>query len=420
MSSPLVDVAMSYVKVAAPKVMEDETVKEEIRVAFEGYISGQTNGEAVAEILQQYAGNIQALERIEAILNTPETPPPLPRQDYTPDPFQPMRKKTRPWGINEDTRLLAGIHKFGLDNWISVAKFVGNGRTRAQCAQRWVRGLDPRISKDQWSPEDEDKLVSLISANENKGWTMIAAAMGNRSDVQCRYHFLQMQRDGKIPPEIASLMITDKGNPPLPLPNKQPNNIPKLAKNQYLVQQQQFKQIQRNRSSSLNSPSGARAQPFFGQYGGSPPPLPAYPQYPPMGQYPPQMMSQQMYYNQPPTQLSSGTKMKKQRKSASSVTLPPTNSLFDVYHPEFLSESGGEDFFAGTDMFDNVDTLQNMQMSNPIDFFEPNSEPGIQAHTPPPIPPSDNLIDWTNDGEDDGSQFMKDNDFGEGASQVLW
>jgi hypothetical protein len=23
--------------------------------------------------------------------------------------------------------------------------------------------------------------------------------MGNRSDVQCRYHFLQMQRDGKMP-----------------------------------------------------------------------------------------------------------------------------------------------------------------------------------------------------------------------------
>jgi len=28
-----------------------------------------------------------------------------------------------------------------------VASFVGNGRTRAQCAQRWSRGLNPKICK---------------------------------------------------------------------------------------------------------------------------------------------------------------------------------------------------------------------------------------------------------------------------------
>jgi hypothetical protein len=104
------------------------------------------------------------------------------------------RKRTRSWTDYENQRLLAGIHRFGTDDWLSVATFVGNGRTRSQCSQRWVRGLDPRISKERWSRDEEEMLDRLVVKYGTKSWTKIASEIGNRSDVQCRYHFNQMKQ----------------------------------------------------------------------------------------------------------------------------------------------------------------------------------------------------------------------------------
>lgn len=223
MSSPLLDIAMSYVKAVSPS-FDDENAKEEIRLAFSEYLSNNGDSEHVAHLLRQYISSTNPLERIEAILNTPETPLKNEVNELNIETLSNMRKKTRPWSQTEDTRLLAGVHRYGLDNWILVAKFVGNCRTRAQCAQRWFRGLDPRICKEQWSPEEELKLLNLLRTNKNKGWTNIASGMGNRSDVQCRYHFLQMQRDGKLKGEFEDLMIQDKVHP-MPLQFKVPKQF---------------------------------------------------------------------------------------------------------------------------------------------------------------------------------------------------
>ena len=133
-----------------------------------------------------------------------------------------QRRKTRTWSSFEDQRLIAAVSRFGLDNWSHVASFVGNGRTRAQCAQRWNRGLDPRISRDHWSPEEEQKLLILIENKNGKGWTHIANEMGNRSDVQCRYHYLQMKKEGKIPQSLTDSTppssTTDSFNSAVPMP----------------------------------------------------------------------------------------------------------------------------------------------------------------------------------------------------------
>lgn len=133
-----------------------------------------------------------------------------------------QRKKTRSWTEYEDQRLLAGIHKFGTDNWVSVAAFVGNGRTRAQCSQRWTRGLDPRISKDKWSPEDEESLMRLVIQYGTKSWTRIAQEIGNRSDVQCRYHYKQMKQEMDLDSDSSS-GITNSNN--VHILNLQPSSI---------------------------------------------------------------------------------------------------------------------------------------------------------------------------------------------------
>ena len=73
-----------------------------------------------------------------------------------------------------------------------MAQFVGNSRTKAQCCQRWSRGLDPKISKIQWTREEDQKLLDLVAQYGQKSWTKIAAEFGNRCDVQCRYRYKQL------------------------------------------------------------------------------------------------------------------------------------------------------------------------------------------------------------------------------------
>lgn len=122
--------------------------------------------------------------------------------DYSYDSMSPQvsssgRKRARPWTSSEDKKLLAGILYHGTDNWNIVSEIVGESRTRAQCSQRWFRGLDPRISKKKWTQEEDEKLMEKVNEFGDTSWAKIANAMGNRSDVQCRYHYQQLIKSTK-------------------------------------------------------------------------------------------------------------------------------------------------------------------------------------------------------------------------------
>ena len=139
-------------------------------------------------------GQTKPLERLKEIVETSDCPIPT-TEEPEPDPGSTTRRKMRSWSAYEDTRLLAGIYRYGPDNWAPICKFVGNGRTRAQCAQRWARGLNPRICKDTWDINEDLRLVHFVTQFGDRAWTKIATLMGNRSDVQCRYHYHQLSRD---------------------------------------------------------------------------------------------------------------------------------------------------------------------------------------------------------------------------------
>jgi hypothetical protein len=139
-------------------------------------------------------GTSHPVEKLHEIITVPNEP--IPFEGSAADASEdPARKKSRSWTPYEDSRLVAGIYRYGADNWTSICRFVGNGRTRSQCAQRWQRGLDPRLSKDHWSCREEIYLTQLVQYYGDKSWTQIASKMGNRSDVQCRYHYKQMQKE---------------------------------------------------------------------------------------------------------------------------------------------------------------------------------------------------------------------------------
>ncbi|OHT07466.1 Myb-like DNA-binding domain containing protein [Tritrichomonas foetus] len=104
------------------------------------------------------------------------------------------RKKFQNWTQTENNRLLAGILKYGLNNWTAISKFVGSKRTRSQCNQRWTRSINPNLIKEAWTIEETEKLIDLINKHGEKSWTLISSLMGNRSDVQCMYHYYQVAK----------------------------------------------------------------------------------------------------------------------------------------------------------------------------------------------------------------------------------
>jgi ribosomal protein L28 len=166
-----------------------------VRSTLDKYISGMISYQDTAMILAPITRTTQAIDKIERILRTPATPlpnvPSIPRRDE-------KRAKTRPWSQYEDQRLIAGIHRIGFGDWQAIAAFVGNNRSKSQCFQRWTRGLDPNINKTKWTPEQDSRLMMLVSLYGCKAWSTISQEFGNRCDVQCRYRYKQLRKESNF------------------------------------------------------------------------------------------------------------------------------------------------------------------------------------------------------------------------------
>lgn len=196
---------------------------DQLEALVETYVNKQVSYYAIANVFTHTIGTTKPIERLTLILNMEDVP--LPNiTDYPPEAQSfLLKKKTRPWTEFEDNRLLAGIQKYGLEAWGSVAQFVGNSRTKSQCAQRWSRGLDPRISKVQWTAEEDKLLLKLVGKYGQKYWTKLASEFPNRCDVQCRYRYKQIcrsQQESQMkitqPPAMNTNAVIPKSKPLLP------------------------------------------------------------------------------------------------------------------------------------------------------------------------------------------------------------
>lgn len=156
-------------------------------------------------------GADEPLKRFDLMLKAPMVPKAVPIA--LPATVPGYRKKARRWTKEEDDRLAAAVQVHGTENWPLVATYVGGDRTRSQCSQRWHRCIDPKIEKCNWSREEEQKLIEAVQSHGNKAWTRIAAEMGNRSDVQCRFRYKFLLKKAKemgtdIQPISAPMAVT--------------------------------------------------------------------------------------------------------------------------------------------------------------------------------------------------------------------
>ena len=215
-NDPLIDVCMSFTINVAPGIAQDREKFEKAKAVVTSFIAGELRYYDAEARFHQIVGKVDPIKKIQEIISI--SPAPLPEGYFgLPTQGTGSRKKTRSWASEEDFRLLAGVHRFGLDAWSRVAQFVGSGRTRSQCSQRWFRVLDPKISKEVWTKDESKRLLDLVSRYGSKSWTKIAAELGDRSDVQCRYHYKQLQKEGRTPvPAVPQTPPAAPSNPQIP------------------------------------------------------------------------------------------------------------------------------------------------------------------------------------------------------------
>ncbi|OHT02452.1 Myb-like DNA-binding domain containing protein [Tritrichomonas foetus] len=189
MNSPLVDIAMNFVNDVVGQCSHE--VCESLQEIFVEFITNTINSDELIAKTSKIIECTAPSDRLIAIVQSENEP--IPESPRIQERFNSYRKQTRTWNNNEDNRLMMAVHKFGTDSWNQVADYVGSGRTRAQCSQRWNRLLDPKISKSHWTHKEEKKLIKLVSKYGEKNWTRIASYLGNRSDVQCRYRYKNLK-----------------------------------------------------------------------------------------------------------------------------------------------------------------------------------------------------------------------------------
>lgn len=193
--SPLLGHAMNFAKQLSP-TMTLET-ESSLSILFQNFIAEIISVEEAREICHSFIKTTAPIDRLNRILVTSKQL--LPQADKTPEitfmPIEGSRKRPRIWKEDEDIKLLAAIQKYGFENWGNVVEFVGGGRTRSQCSQRWHRVINPSISKTEWTSSEDEELIKSVQELGLQSWAKVASRLKNRSDVQARYRYFHMDKN---------------------------------------------------------------------------------------------------------------------------------------------------------------------------------------------------------------------------------
>jgi hypothetical protein len=94
------------------------------------------------------------------------------------------RNVGRPWTAHEDRLLTEAVHHYGEnDNWKAIAVTVP-GRTNKACRKRWLHSLSPSVKKTAWTPDEDQRLLQLYAGYGPK-WSAIARQIPGRTDDAC-------------------------------------------------------------------------------------------------------------------------------------------------------------------------------------------------------------------------------------------
>ena len=149
----------------------------------------------------------------------------------------------RPWKPEEDAILAEAVAKFGCPDkvtsrdpaakkpgalqWSQIAAVVPN-RVAKQCRERWRNHLDPAVSREDWTPEEEATLLQRYIQFNGK-WSEISKDMPGRPDNACKNQWNKLNGKGryvipagkKKPPATGVMKRSHhKKSPPGTVPRK--------------------------------------------------------------------------------------------------------------------------------------------------------------------------------------------------------
>ncbi|WOL14053.1 Myb-related protein B-like [Canna indica] len=97
----------------------------------------------------------------------------------------PIRRAKGGWTPQEDETLKKAVEAYKGRCWKKIAEFFPH-RTEVQCLHRWQKVLDPELVKGPWTPEEDQKIISLVAKYGPAKWSIIAKALPGRIGKQCR------------------------------------------------------------------------------------------------------------------------------------------------------------------------------------------------------------------------------------------
>jgi hypothetical protein len=116
-----------------------------------------------------------------------------------------MGSNRRMFKPDDDDELRHLDYTLGEANRADIAVRMSTPFTARQCRERWRNYLSPELEHDEWTEEDDRKLLRGFEHFGTR-WTLIAETFSGRSGntIRNRYFLLQRRNQRCAPGEIAS------------------------------------------------------------------------------------------------------------------------------------------------------------------------------------------------------------------------